>query len=56
MTDTVMTLCWCRLLPAETVEFSVSYPADKGVPFVRGKPENGPFSVAAVPDADFTIG
>jgi hypothetical protein len=43
-------------LHTETVEFSVSYAAEKSMPFVRGKSENRPFGVTAVADADLTIG
>jgi len=45
-----------RPLPTETVEFSVSYAADKCVPFVRGKCQNRPFRVSAVADTDAAIG
>jgi hypothetical protein len=44
------------LLPAETVEFSVSYASEESVPFVRGESENSPFGVPAVADADLPIG
>ena len=45
-----------RPLPAETVEFSVSYAAEKCVPFVRRKCQNRPAGVPAIADADPAIG
>jgi hypothetical protein len=45
-----------RSLPAEAVEFSVSYAAEKCVPFVRGKTENRPPGIPAVADTDLVIG
>jgi hypothetical protein len=45
-----------RLLPAETVEFSVSCPSEKSMPFVRCKSENWPFGVPAVAYADLAVG
>src|SRR5260370_16629732 len=44
------------LLPAETIEFSVSYAAEKSMPFVRCKSEHRTFGVPAVADADLTLG
>jgi hypothetical protein len=40
----------------ETVEFSVSYSSEKGVPFVRVKAENRAFGVLAVANADVPAG
>ena len=45
-----------RLLPAETVEFSVSCASEKSMPFVRRKSENGPLGVPAVAYTDLPIG
>ena len=45
-----------RPLPAETVEFSVSYAAEKCVPFVRRKRQNRPAGVPAIADGDPAIG
>jgi hypothetical protein len=45
-----------RLLPAETVEFSVSCASEKSVPFVRRKSENRPFGVPAVAYTDLVTG
>jgi hypothetical protein len=45
-----------RLLPAETVEFSVSCASEESVPFVRRKSENRPLGVPAVAYADPAIG
>ena len=45
-----------RSLPAETIEFSVSYASEKRMPFVRCKPENRPFGVPAVANTDLVIG
>jgi hypothetical protein len=45
-----------RLLPAETIEFSVSRTSEKRMPFVRCKPENRPFGVPAVANTDLAIG
>jgi hypothetical protein len=45
-----------RPLPTETVEFSVSHAAEKGVPFVRRELENCTFGVPAIADADPAIG
>ena len=45
-----------RSLPAETIEFSVSYASEKRLPFVRCKPENRPFGVPAVANTDLVIG
>ena len=45
-----------RSLPAETVEFSVSYASEKRMPFVRCKPENRTFGVPAVAHTDLAIG
>jgi len=45
-----------RSLPAETIEFSVSYASEKRMPFVRCKPENRTFGVPAVADTDLAIG
>jgi len=45
-----------RLLPTETIEFSVSYAAEESVPFVRCEPENCPVGVPAVADADLAMG
>ncbi len=42
-------------LPAETVEFSVSHAAEKSVPFVQCKPEDGPLGVPAVADTDLVV-
>lgn len=39
-------------LPAETVEFSVSYASEKRMPFVRCKPQDWPFRVPTVANAD----
>ena len=44
------------LHPAETIEFSVSYAAEKRVPFIGCKSENRPGGVPAVADADFALG
>ena len=41
-----------RSLPAKAVEFSLSCAAEKSIPFVRCKPENWPFGVPAVTQAD----
>jgi hypothetical protein len=43
-------------LPAEAVEFSLSYTAEKCVPFIRSKTENRPPGVPAVADTDLVIG
>jgi len=45
-----------RSLPAETIEFSISYASEKRMPFVRCKPENRTFGVPAVADTDLVIG
>jgi len=45
-----------RSLPAETIEFTVSYATEKRVPFVRCKPENRPFGVPAVANTDLVTG
>jgi len=45
-----------RLLPAETVEFSVSCASEKSMPFVRCKSENWPFGVPAIAYADPAVG
>ena len=45
-----------RWSPAETIEFSVSYAAEKGVPFIGCKSENRPSGVPAVADADLAFG
>lgn len=45
-----------RLLPAETVEFSVSCASEESMPFVRREPENRPFGVPAVAYTDLAIG
>jgi hypothetical protein len=45
-----------RLLPAETVEFSVSCASEKSMPFVRSKSENGPLGVPAVAYTDLATG
>jgi hypothetical protein len=49
-----VSLIWS--LPAKTIEFSVSYAAEKCVPFVRRESENQSFGVPAVANADSTIG
>ena len=41
-----------RLLPAEAVELPVPDAAEKGVPFIRREPQDGPRGVSAVPNAD----
>jgi hypothetical protein len=38
------------------IEFSVPHSAEKCIPFAWGEPENGPFDVFAVANADFVIG
>jgi hypothetical protein len=43
------------LLPAETVEFSVSCASEKSVPFGRCKSENRTFGVPAVANTDLAI-
>jgi hypothetical protein len=43
-------------LPAESVEFSVSYAAEKCMPFVRREPEKRTFGVPAVADTDLAPG
>src|ERR1039458_8700666 len=43
-----------RSLPDETVEFPVSYAAEKSMPLVRREPEDQPLRVPAVTDADLT--
>ena len=50
--DAVLT--W--LLPAEAVEFSVSYASEKSVPFVGCESEHRPLGVPAVADANLTFG
>ena|SRR6266851_1777081 len=45
-----------RLLPAETVKFSVSCASEKRMPFVRCKSENRSFGVPAVANTDPAIG
>jgi len=45
-----------RLLPTETIEFSVSYAAEESVPFVRREPENCPVGVPTVADTDLALG
>jgi hypothetical protein len=45
-----------QLLPAEIIEFPVSYASEKSMPFVRCKSENRPFGIPAVTDTDLTIG
>ena len=42
--------------PAETIEFSVSYAAEKRMPFIGRKSENRPSGVPAVADADLAFG
>ena len=43
-------------LPAETVEFPVSYASDKSMPLVRREPEDRPSGVPAVTNADLATG
>src|SRR5271166_3030458 len=43
-------------LPAETVEFPVSYASEKGMPLVRREPEDRPPGVPAVANADLGTG
>jgi len=51
------TTSWlARLLPAETVEFSVSYASDKCMPFVRSELEDLLLGVPAVANADSAAG
>ena len=45
-----------QLLPAETIEFPVSYASEKSMPFVRCKSENRPFGIPAVTDTDLATG
>ena len=45
-----------RSLPAETVKFSVSHAAEKGMPLVRREPEDRPCGVPAVANADLATG
>jgi hypothetical protein len=45
-----------RSLPARTVEFPVSYAAEKSMPLVRREPEDQPARVPAVANADLAIG
>jgi hypothetical protein len=45
-----------RLLPAETVEFSVLCASEESMPFVRRKSENRSFGVSAVAYADLAAG
>lgn len=45
-----------RLLPAETVEFSVSYASEESMPFVGVKSENRSLGVSAVTHADTATG
>jgi len=45
-----------RSLPAETIEFTVSYATEKRMPFVRRKPENRPFGVPAIANTDLVTG
>jgi hypothetical protein len=42
--------------PAETIEFSVSHAAEKGMPFVRRESENRPPGVPAVANPDLAAG
>ena len=43
-------------LPVETVEFPVSYAAEKSMPVVRREPEDRPSGVPAVTNADLATG
>jgi hypothetical protein len=43
-------------LPVETVEFPVSYASDKSMPLARREPEDRPFGVPAVTNADLATG
>jgi hypothetical protein len=43
-------------LTAETVEFPVSDAAEKGVPLVGREPEDWPYGVSAVANADLATG
>lgn len=45
-----------RSLPAETVEFPVSYASEKSMPLVRLEPEDRPSGVPAVANADLASG
>jgi hypothetical protein len=45
-----------RLLPAETVEFSVSCASEESMPFVRCKSENRPCGIPAVAYTDLATG
>ena len=45
-----------QLLPAETIEFPVSYASEKSMPFVRCKSENRPSGIPAVTHTDLAIG
>jgi hypothetical protein len=53
--DYVDALVWPKL-PAETVEFPVSYASEKGMPLVRREPEDWPSGVPAVTNADLATG
>jgi hypothetical protein len=44
------------MVPAETIEFPVSDAAEERMPLVRREPENRPFAVPAVADADPAAG
>jgi hypothetical protein len=48
-------LVWL-VLTAETVEFPVSDAAEKSVPLVRCEPEDWPYGVPAVANADLATG
>ena len=53
--DYVDALVWLAL-PVETVEFPVSYAAEKSMPLVRREPEDRPCGVPAVANADLATG
>jgi hypothetical protein len=48
-------LVWLAL-PVETVEFPVSYAAEKSMPLVRREPEDRPSGVPAIANADLAAG
>jgi hypothetical protein len=48
-------LVWLAL-PVETVEFPVSYAAEKSMPLVRREPEDRPSRVPAVANGDLATG
>jgi hypothetical protein len=53
--DDVDALVW-PTLPAETVEFPVSYASEKSMPLVQREPEDRPPGVPAVTNADLATG